>query len=115
MDQPLPDQIGTLKVARRLPIPRLTSLERFTVELRRRRFRAMELTTILNRCPRFRGFVYQFAHFSADQKSIEVAVRPRQGLGRSLLALPFAGAGYDQLAERRFEFILLWGFLVFLL
>ena len=41
--------------------------------------RAMELITILNRCPRFRGFVYQQAHFSADKKSIEVAVRPRKG------------------------------------
>jgi hypothetical protein len=35
----------------------------------------MELITILNRCHRFRGFVYQQAHFSADKKSIEVAVR----------------------------------------
>jgi len=41
--------------------------------------RAMELITILNRCHRFRGFVYQQAHFSADKKSIEVAVRPRKG------------------------------------
>jgi hypothetical protein len=48
----------------------------------------MELITILNRCHRFRGFVYQHAHFSADKKSIEVAVRPRS----SLLALSFAGA-----------------------
>jgi hypothetical protein len=40
----------------------------------------MELITILNRCHRFRGFVYQQAHFSADnKKSIEVAVRPRKG------------------------------------
>jgi hypothetical protein len=54
-------------------------LERFMVEIRRRRFRAMELITILNRCHRFRGFVYQHAHFSADKKSIEVAVRPRKG------------------------------------
>jgi len=37
----------------------------------------MELITILNRCHRFRGFVYQYAHFSADKKSIEVALRPR--------------------------------------
>ena len=35
----------------------------------------MELITILNRCHRFRGFVYQHAYFSADKKSIEVAVR----------------------------------------
>jgi len=39
----------------------------------------MELITILNRCHRFQGFVYQHAHFSADKKSIEVAVRPRKG------------------------------------
>ena len=36
----------------------------------------MELITILNRCHRFRGFVYQQAHFGADKESIEVAVRP---------------------------------------
>jgi hypothetical protein len=39
----------------------------------------MELITILNRCHRFPGFVYQHAHFSADKKSIEVAARPRRG------------------------------------
>ena len=39
----------------------------------------MELIRILNRCHRFRGFVYQHAHFSADKKGIEVAVRPRKG------------------------------------
>src|SRR5262249_35022063 len=75
---------------------------------RRHSFRALELTTILNRCHRFRGFVYEHAGFSADKKSVEVAVRP-QRLGHSLLALPFSGAGYDQLTERRFEFIPLWG------
>ena len=43
------------------------------------RLRAMELITILNRCHRFPGFVYQHAHLGADKKSIEVAVRPRKG------------------------------------
>ena len=52
----------------------------------------MELTTILNRCHRFRGFVYRHAHFSADKKSIEVGGTTAQRLGRRLLALPFAGA-----------------------
>jgi hypothetical protein len=40
-------------VAERLSIPRLTGLERFMAEIRRRRFRAMELITILNRCHTF--------------------------------------------------------------
>jgi transposase len=77
--------------------------------------RAMELITILNRCHRFRGFVYQQAHFSADKKSIEVAVRPRKGSVAICSRCHLPAAGYDQLGERRFEFIPLWGFLVFLL
>jgi hypothetical protein len=52
----------------------------------------MELITILNRCYRFRGLVYQHAHFSADKKSIEVAVRPRKGSAAVCSALPFGGA-----------------------
>ena len=75
----------------------------------------MELITILNRCHRFRGFVYQQAHFSADKKSIEVAVRPRKGSAAVCSRCHFPAPGYDQLAERRFEFIPLRGFLVFLL
>jgi len=75
----------------------------------------MELITILNRCHRFRGFVYQHATFSADKKSIEVAVRPRKGSAAVCSRCHFPAPGYDQLAERRFEFIPLWGFLVFLL
>ena len=75
----------------------------------------MELIAILNHCHRFRGFVYQHAHFSTDKKSIEVAVRPRKGSApvRSRGHLP--APGYGQLVERRFEFIPLWGVLVFLL
>ena len=75
----------------------------------------MQLITILNRCHRFRGFVYQHAHFSADKKSIEVAVRPRKGSAAVCSRCHLPAPGYDQLAERRFEFIPLWGFLIFLL
>ena len=79
------------------------------------RFRAMELITILNRCHHFRGFVYQHARFSLDQKSIEVTVRPRKGTKAICSRCHQPARGYDQLAERRFEFIPLWGFLIFLL
>src|SRR5215469_12867173 len=75
----------------------------------------MELITILNRCHRFRGFVYEHAHFGADKTSIEVAVRPRKGSTAVCSRCHLPAPGYDQLAERRFEFIPLWGFLVFLL
>jgi hypothetical protein len=38
----------------------------------------MEPITVLNRCHRFRGFVYQHARFSPDHRSIEVSVRQRK-------------------------------------
>jgi transposase len=75
----------------------------------------LQLITILNRCHRFRGFVYQQASFSPDHKSIEIAVRPRKGSAAICSRCHQPAPGYDQLAERRFEFIPFWGFLVFLL
>jgi transposase len=75
----------------------------------------LQLITILNRCHRFPGFVYQQARFSSDHKSIEIAVRPRKGSGAVCSRCHQPAPGYDQLSERRFEFIPFWGFLVFLL
>jgi transposase len=75
----------------------------------------LQLITILNRCHRFPGFVYQQARFSSDYRSIEIAVRPRKGSKAVCSRCHQPASGYDQLAERRFEFIPFWGFLVFLL
>src|SRR5229473_1265205 len=68
----------------------------------------MELTTILNQCYRFSGFVYERARWSADQKSIEVRVRPRSGSDPTCSGCQQRSPGYDRLEERRFEFIPLW-------
>jgi transposase len=75
----------------------------------------LQLITILNRCHRFPGFVYHQARFSSDHKSIEIALRPRKGSRAVCSRCQQPAPGYDQLAERRFEFIPFWGFLVFLL
>ena len=75
----------------------------------------MELTTILNQCYRFPGFVYGPAAFSTDRKSIEVKVRPRTGSKAICSGCHQPAPGYDHLAQRRFEFIPFWGFLVFFL
>ena len=75
----------------------------------------MELRTILNHGHRHRGFVYQHARFGADKTSIEVAVRPRQGSAARCSGCHQPAPGYDHLPERRFEFIPLWGLLVFFL
>jgi transposase len=77
---------------------------------------AMQLITILNRCHRFRGFVYEGAKFSPlEERSIEVRVRPRAGSAAICSGCHRPAPGYDHLSERRFEFIPFWGFLVFLL
>ena len=77
--------------------------------------RAMELTTILNHCYHFPRFVYQHARFGPDKKTIEVAVRPRDGSAAICSGCQKPAPGYDHLPERSFEFIPLWGFLVFFL
>ncbi len=76
---------------------------------------AMLLITILNHCHRFPGFVYEWAKFSADKQAIEVRVRPRSGSAAVCSGCQKPSPGYDHLDERRFEFIPLWGFLVFFL
>src|SRR5665213_3770740 len=75
----------------------------------------LPLITILNRCHRFPGFVYRRARFSADGKSIEIDVSPREGSKARCSGCHQPASGYDRLAERRFEFIPFWGLLVFLL
>lgn len=76
----------------------------------------MLLTTILNQCYRFKGFVYGPARFvwHLGQQTIEVLVRPRKGSRALCSGCGVRCAGYDHLPERRFEFIPLWGFPVFL-
>jgi transposase len=76
----------------------------------------MLLTTILNQCYRFKGFVYGQAHLvqHLGQQAIEVPVRPRRGTRAQCGGCGVHRAGYDRLPERRFEFIPLWGFPVFL-
>jgi transposase len=74
--------------------------------------RAMELTTILNRCYAQRGFVYSQSRFSSDGKSIEVTIRPRKGSQAFCSECKQPAPGYDRLPERRFDFIPILGFLV---
>ena len=66
----------------------------------------MELTTLLNRCYRFKGFVYKEARFAPGKPdTIEVEVIPRQGSKPYCSGCGKRRAGYDKLPERTFQFI----------
>ena len=75
----------------------------------------MELTTILNQCYPQPGFVYDKARFGADKKAIEVPMRPRRGTKGICGRCEKPAPGYDTLPARKFDFIPLWGFVVFLI
>ena len=74
----------------------------------------MLITRVLNQCHHFPGFVYQPARFADDGQSIFIPIRPRKGSRATCAGCHQPAAGYDQSPQaRHFEFIGLWGFLVF--
>jgi transposase len=77
----------------------------------------MQLKTILNRCHKFKSFVYDKVCWipGTDEPSIEVTVLPRRNSKALCSKCGRAASLYDHLDWRRFEFIPLWGYQVFLL
>ena len=75
----------------------------------------MLLTRLLNACHHFPGFVYAGARLCEAIKTIEVDVRPRRGSKARCSACHEPASGYDQMPQRGFEFIPIWGFAVVLL
>ena len=76
----------------------------------------MQLKTILNHCHKFKSFVYDKESFIDinGESHLEVTVIPRRNSSAICSCCSRPAALYDQLAERRFEFIPLWGYRVFL-
>ena len=77
----------------------------------------MLLKTILNRIERYKSFVYGKARMleEAGELAIEVEVAARAN-GRPICSgCGHPAAGYDRLAQRRFEYVPLWGIAVFFL
>ena len=74
----------------------------------------MQVKTILNRCHRFKCFVYGICYFG-DDGSIHVAVRPRRGSAAMCSGCLRPGPIYDTARSARgFAFVPLWGFAVWL-
>lgn len=75
----------------------------------------MLITRLLNACHHFPGFVYGGARLREDTNAIEIDVRPRQGSKPRCSGCGQPAPCYDHRSCRRFEFIPIWGFAVFLL
>ena len=76
----------------------------------------MQLKTILNRVHPVKGFVYEAIRWVAleDGLGLEVDVRPRASTRAVCSGCDTPRPGYDTLAPRRYEFVPLWGILVWL-
>lgn len=75
----------------------------------------MRLETILNRVEKYKSFVYGSGRFEEqrDGAVVVVPVRPRRGSRPVCSGCGERGPQYDRLAERRFEYVPLWGIVVF--
>ena len=78
----------------------------------------MQLKTILNRVYHQRGFVFSGFELSTREDQLPklwVRIEPRKGSRPICSGCHRKGPGYDTLEERPFEFVPLWGILVFFL
>jgi len=76
----------------------------------------MLIKTILNKCHKFKSFVYADAYFSDFQGEdvIEVTIKPRKNSSVICSICNRPAPCYDTGKKaRRFEFVPFWGFLVF--
>lgn len=77
----------------------------------------MLIKTILNRIQPQRGFVYGTVQWSGQcgRPAINIEIRPRRGSHPVCSGCDRRAPGYDRLAQRRFEFVPMWGIAVFIL
>lgn len=74
----------------------------------------MQLKTILNRIQKHTSFVYTDARFvEGDPVELEIDIRARVGSRPTCSGCGTRASTYDTLSPRRFQFVPLWGILVF--
>lgn len=75
----------------------------------------MQLKVILNSIERHKGFVYQDAYWDPDtkKKQILIDIKPRRRSKGICSGCGVKGSTYDTLAARLFQFVPLWGIVVF--
>jgi len=75
----------------------------------------MLIKTILNKCQKFKKFVYRGHYFAEHEgkQAIYIEIEPRKNSLGICSRCQRLAAGYDRLGARKFEFKPVWGFLVF--
>jgi len=75
----------------------------------------MLIKTILNKCHKFKSFVYGKAYFSENERRqvLKIDILPRKNSKGICSNCHQPAPGYDRLEKREFEFIPLWGFSIF--
>jgi len=74
----------------------------------------MQLKTILNRVQKHSSFVYTDVRFvEGELAELEIDIRPRRASRATCSGCGRRRASYDTLPPRRFQFVPLWGILVF--
>ena len=75
----------------------------------------MQLKVILNSIEKHKGFVYQSVRWDnkGKQKQLVIEIKPRRGSKGICSGCGQPGSAYDKLSARMFQFVPLWGILVF--
>lgn len=73
----------------------------------------MRLKTILNKCIKYKSFVFIKSRFSNDKKSIIITVKSRSNSKPICSKCGNSGSCYDTLGSRLFQHIPFWGFQVY--
>ncbi len=92
------------------------SFNRFGVEsgVKKQPTTQLEVKTLLNQIQRFVGFVYHSVCLRGvgTSRRVEVRIHPHRGIRGKCSTCQQPCPGYDQLAERRWLFVPLWGIVV---
>jgi len=75
----------------------------------------MRLISILNKCYHFPGFVYVVARIFESSNMVEIEMRERSNSKGICSVCKKPAPTYDHLTVRRYEFVPIWGYMVFLL
>ena len=73
----------------------------------------MRIETVLNKCLKFKHFIIKKTRFSEKGDAIIFEFAPRKNSKPICSQCKLLAPGYDTLPVRKFQFIPIWGFLIY--